>query len=201
MRTATPAFVALLAVTAVPSYVVLALGSAGSAERQNTTAQMLLPESAPLSEIEIQWQDGGGDGCGAIDIAECNYHRITVRGDGLVALEELGWSANAAVVGPRQRSIPTDNVVALLDDLLKARFLEAPSTFAGRRTAVRKGDSAFFYSMGGGAGWRWVDLTLRVGANAKTVRLDDQTPQDMRTVERRIWDIGGPKTWPADSAS
>jgi len=83
MRTAIRGFVALLAATTITSYVVLARGSAGSAERQNTTSQMLLPESAPLSDIEIQWQDGDGDGCGAVDIADCNYHRITVRGDGV----------------------------------------------------------------------------------------------------------------------
>jgi len=197
MRTATPAFVALLAVTAVPSYRVLALGSAESAERQNTTSQMVLPESASLSDIEIQWQDGHGDGCAAVEIADCDYHRITIRGDGLVILEDLGWGANAPIVGPRERSVPADNVVALLNDLLKARFLEAPSPFAGPRHAVRKGDSVFFYWMGPGVGMRWVDLTLRVGANAKTVRLNEQTPQDMRNVERRIWEIGGPKAWPA----
>jgi hypothetical protein len=196
MHTATPAF-ALLAVTAFPSYRVLALGSAPSAERQNTTSQMVLPESAPLSDIEIRWQDGDGDGCGAKDIADCDYHRITVRGDGLVTLEDLGWGANAPTVGPRQRSVPTDDVVALLNDLLKARFLESPSTFAGPRHAVRKGDSVFFYWSSAGAGFRWVDLTLQVGANAKIVRLNELTPHDLRSVERRIWETFGPKAWPA----
>jgi hypothetical protein len=176
---------------------VLALGSAGRSERQNTTSQMLLPESAALSDIEIQWQDGDGDGCAAVNIADCNYHRITVRGDGVVTLEDLGWGGNPPVTGPRHRSIPTDDVVVLLNDLLKARFLEAPSTFGGSRHARRKGDSVFFDWMGPGAGWRWVDLSLRVGANAKTVRLNEQTPPEMRSVERRIWEIGGPTAWSA----
>jgi hypothetical protein len=158
---------------------------------------MRLPESAPLSDVEIQWQDGDGDGCAAVDVADCDYHRITVRGDGLVVLDDLGWGANAPMVGPQQRSVPIDIVVGLLNDLLKARFLEAPSTFAGPRHARRQGDSVFFDWVGPGEGMRWVDLTLRVGANVKTVRLNDQTPQDMRSVERRIWEIGGPKAWPA----
>ena len=197
MRTATPAFVAMLAVTAVPSYLVFALGSAGSAERQNATSKMVLPESAPLSDVEIQWQDGDGDGCAAVDVADCDYHRISVRGDGLVILEDLGWGAQAPMVGPRQRSVPTDAVVALLNDLLKAQFLEAPSTFGGSRRARRKGDTVFFDWLGGGAGWRWVDLTLQVGANAKIVRLNELTPHDLRSVERRIWETFGPKAWPA----
>ena len=192
------AFVALLAVTAVPSYLVFAFGSAGAAEQQNTTSKMVLPESAPLSDVEIRWQDGGGDGCAAKDHADCEHHRITVRGDGLVTLEDLGWGGNAPMVGPRQRSVPTDDVVALLNDLLKTQFLEAPSTFGGRR-ARRKGDSVFFDWMSGGSS-PWVDLTLQVGANAKTVHLfllGDLTPQDLRSVERHIWETFGPKAWPA----
>ena len=177
----------------ITTCLVVTLGSVALAERQDPTSLMVLPESALLSEVEIQWQSGGGDGCAG----DCTNYRITVRGDGLVTLEDLGWGSKAPKAAPRQRSIPVDNAVALIDELLKARFLEAPSSFAGARVARRKGDLVFF-SWSVQAGAPWVDLTLRAGPKAKTVRMvNELTPQELRNVERRLWEIGGPKAWPA----
>ena len=158
---------------------------------QSTTSLMVLPESVPLSEMEIRWQSGGGDGCSRP--GGCTYYRITVRGDGRVTLEDLGWGSELPKAAPRQRSIPADDVVALINELLEARFLWAPPE--GTRVAVRKGDSLFFLHGGVGGSGAWVDLTLRVGPSAKTVRLDKRTG-DLRSVEDRIWKIGGPKAWP-----
>jgi hypothetical protein len=170
---------------------VVAFGSLGLAARQVTTSPLLLPESAQLSDVEIRWQSGGGDGCAG----ECTNYRITIRGDGRLTLEDLGWGMKPPKASPRQRSVPTNVPVSLVNELLKARFLEAPSAFAGSRVAVQKGGSLFFYSSGA-AGAPWVDLTLRIGPNSKTVRLAEQTPQELRSLERRIWEIGGPKAWP-----
>ncbi len=165
---------------------------AASDPAQSTPAPIVLPESVPLSEVEIQRRTGGGGGCNG----ECMDYRVTVRGDGRVTLEDLGWGGKPPAEAPRQRSIPADDAVALIDQLLKARFLEAPVEFDGTRRAVRKGDSLFFRGPGGGE-FFWIDLTLRVGTIAKTVRLvDEQAPRDLRSVADQIWKIGGPKAWP-----
>jgi hypothetical protein len=118
-------------------------------------------------------------------------HRITVRGDGRVTLEDLGWGGTPPKVAPRQRSMPADDAVTVINEFLKARFLEASGA---TRVAVRKGDSLFFY--GSGESGPWVDLTLRVGSGSKTVRVDARTPPDLQVLRDRIWKIGGPKAWP-----
>jgi len=152
-----------------------------------------LPESVRLSDVEIQWQSGGGDGCAS----DCSYYLITIRGDGLVTLKDLGWSDRLAILPTRQRSIPADSVIALLDEFLKARFFESPDNFKNRRVAVRKGDSLFPYSSVGGVGARWVDLTVRLGSVTKTVRLEEETQTDLVRLRDRIFEIGGPKgPWP-----
>jgi len=165
-----------------------------SAQQGMASKTVALPESVRLSDAEIQWQSGGGDGCAGDD---CSYYLITIGGDGLVTLSDLGWGDRLSKWPTRQRSIPTDSVVALLDEFLKVRFFEGPDNFKGRRVAVRKGDSLFLYSSGGGVGARWVDLTLRLGAVTKTVRLEEETPTDLARLGDRIFEIGGPKApWP-----
>jgi hypothetical protein len=52
-------------------------------------------------------------------------HRITVREDGRVTLEDLGWGGTPPKVAPRQRSMPADDAVTVINEFLKARFLEA----------------------------------------------------------------------------
>ena len=179
-------------VPVITTWLIVGIGSTVLAGRQSTTSVMVLPESAPLSDVEIRWQSGGGDGCAG----DCTHYRITVRGDGVVTLEDLGWGSRPPKAALRQRSIPADIAVALINDLFKARFVEAPSAFAGPRVAVRKGDALSFYWTSVGVGLPWVDLTLRVGPSVKTVRITEETPQDLRSVERRISEIGGPQAWP-----
>jgi hypothetical protein len=154
-----------------------------------------LPESVNLSDAQIQWQSGGGDGCAA-DIYDCAYYRIILRADGVVTLEDLGWGDKPPKTATRQRSIPAADVIALINQMFDARFMGPENNFHNGPIAVRKGESLFLYGSSGGIGARWVELTLRIGAVSKTVRLGGKTPTDLLRVRDRIWEIGGPKTWP-----
>jgi hypothetical protein len=178
------------------SLVVLISNSTGANLRQGGLLNRItLPESVALTDAEIQWRDGGGDGC-ARPAGDCTNYRIAIRGDGLLTLEDLGWGGRAPKERPRQRTLPVDSVVTLIDDFLTARFFESPDSFANRNTAVRRGERLFFYSKGG-VGGGWVDLTLRLGHLSKTVRLENETPTDFVRLKERIWEIGGPNgAWP-----
>jgi hypothetical protein len=178
-----------VAVRILTTWLVVGIGSVVLTAQHSAKSLLVLPNSVPLSEVEIRWQCGGGDGCKG---GGCTNYRIAVRGDGRVTLEDLGRGGNPPKAAPQQRSISADDAVVLINQLLKARFLEA---FEGTRVAVRKGNSLFFYGPGGGSG-PWVDLTLRVGPSAKTVRVDERTPTELQSLRDRIWKIGGPKAWP-----
>lgn len=177
----------------VAAVLVVSIGLTSLTARQGTALKaFVLPESVRLSDVEIQWQSGGGDGCAG----DCTNYLIAIRGDGLVTLKDLGWGDKPAKSPTRQRSIPADSVVALVDEFLKARFFESPDNFKSRRVAVRKGDSLFVYStVGTGAGW--VDLTVRLGSVTKTLHLENETPTDFVRLRDRVFEIGGPKApWP-----
>lgn len=145
------------------------------------------PEAVALTDTEIRWQSGGGDGCAG----SCTYYRITIRGDGLVTLEDVGWGARPPTAPTRQRRVAVERVVRLVDDFFAARFFESAGSFESRAAAVRKGDQLFIYSKGG-IGASFVDLTLRFGPVSKTVRLGTETPLDLLRLKDQIWDIGGP---------
>jgi hypothetical protein len=66
---------------------------------QSSASTTALPESVPLVDVEIRWQTGGGDGCAG----DCTNYRITLRGDGLVSLEDLGWGSKPPKPEVRQR--------------------------------------------------------------------------------------------------
>ena len=120
-------------------------------------------------------------------------HLITLRGDGVVRAEDLGWGGQPPRLPVQTRSIKEDEFVTVLNQLLDARFLEAPAELVRTRVAQRKGDQLYFYFSGGGSD-SWVDLTLHAGSYRKTVRLHDletTTPAALRSVRDRIWTIGG----------
>lgn len=148
-----------------------------------------LPYSLKLTDVEIQWQNGGGDGCAS---AHCANYRIALRGNGVVRVEDLGWGGQPPRLPVLTRSIKEDEFIAVLNQLLEARFLEAPAVIVKTRVARQKDDLLYFYYGGGGSD-AWVDLTLRAGAYRKTVRLpySDTTPAPLRSVVDRIWRIGG----------
>ena len=68
------------------------------------------------------------------------YYRITMRGDGLVTLEDLGWGDRRPQQAARTRHINEDEFVAVLNQLLKARFLDAIADYRGGPVAQLRGD-------------------------------------------------------------
>jgi len=115
-----------------------------------------------------------------------------LRGDGIVRVEDLGWGDQPPRLPVQTRSIKEDEFIAVLNQLLEARFLEAPAVLVKPRFARRKDDLLYFYYGGGGSD-PWTDLTLRAGSYRKTGRLpySDTTPAALRSVVDRIWRIGG----------
>lgn len=149
-----------------------------------------LPYRAAVTDVEIEWQSGGGDGCAS---PHCANYRITLRGDGVVRVEDLGWGSQPPRLPVEKRSIKEDEFMTILNQLLEARFLEAPAELVRTRVAQRKGDQIYFY-FGGGGSDSWVDLSLHAGSYRKTVRLHDletTTPAALRSVRDRIWTIDG----------
>jgi len=163
----------------------------GPATQPLASVNAALPFSAELSDVEIRWQSGGGDGCAGV----CTNYRITMRGDGVVTLEDLGWGERRPQAGLRTRDIGVEAFVATVNQLFKARFLEAPGDFANTRVARREGDMLNFYSSGG-IGGGWVNLTLRAGSFTKTVRVGgENTPAELLQLTDLVWSIGGPNAW------
>ena len=168
----------------------LAFVSAFSGLLASSQSGTELPYSVKTTDVEILWQSGGGDGCAS---THCANYLITLRGDGVVRAEDLGWGGQPPRLPVQTRSIKEDEFVTVLNQLLDARFLEAPAELVRTRVAQRKGDQLYFYFSGGGSD-SWVDLTLHAGSYRKTVRLHDletTTPAALRSVRDRIWTIGG----------
>jgi len=166
-----------------------AAGSGPAGERKADGTE--LPDSVKPTDVEIQWRSGGGDGCAS---PHCADYQITLRGDGVVKVEDLGWGGEPPRLPVQTRSIKEDEFITLLNQILEARFIEIPVPSATPRIARRKGDSVYFYYGGGGSGSApWVDLTLHAGSYRKTLRVpySDTTPAALRSVVDRIWRIGG----------
>jgi hypothetical protein len=158
---------------------------------QVSTQKSELPYSLKPTDVEIQWQNGGGDGCAS---PHCADYRITLRGDGVVTTEDLGWGGQPPQEATGTALITEDQFLAILNQLLDARFLDAPDDLVKSRVAARKGDLLYFSYVAGGGGDSWVDLTLHAGSYRKTVRLHDMertTPPALGSVRDRIKSIGG----------
>jgi hypothetical protein len=161
-------------------------GPAGERRADDSTE---LPDSLQPTDVEVQWRSGGGDGCAS---PHCADYQITLRGDGIVRVEDLGWGVDPPRLPVQTRSIKEDDFIVLLNQLLEARFIETPAPLATARVARRIDDQIYFYYGGGGSG-AWVDLTLHAGSYRKTLRVSysDTTPAALRSVVHRIWRIGG----------
>ena len=121
----------------VAASVTLGLGaSTMTAQVQEVEApnRVQLPDSVPLSDVEIRWQSGGGDGCPG----DCTFYRITIGGDGFVTLEDLDWGAKPPKAAPRRRSIPSMtsspwSTISLQHDFSRRRSEIAALPTVGRR--------------------------------------------------------------------
>jgi hypothetical protein len=150
-----------------------------------------LPPVTKLTEVEIRLSFlGGGGGC----VGRCLKYNVVIRGAGTVEYEDVGQEPR----DPRQRRvIPVDDVVALVNEFLRVRFLDAADRYGHAPAAVREGDALRFGYPGSVDGGEW-DLTLRIGAVVKTVHLRYPTmPDDLRRLRDLVDNIGGPKAWTA----
>ena len=149
-----------------------------------------LPSSVNISDVEIRLVTGGGDGCQG---SRCVKYSISVRGDGVVELNDIGTPPRPE---PRRGSIAVDEVVALVNAFLKLRFFESVSFYGGTGSAVRMGDSLFFYGSSSGTG-PWTELSLQLGSLGKTVRLQENVPAELQQLRDLVWRKGGPEAWTA----
>jgi hypothetical protein len=167
--------------------VLLALVPALAPSQLTAPAPVRLPSSVGLSDVHIQLQTGGGDGC----VGRCTVWRVLLKGDGMVELHDLGTPPREE---PRQRTIGSDSVVGLINRFLKARFWESLDYYGGVSSAVRNGDSLRLFGGGAGTG-PWTELTLRIGPATKTVRLHENIPAELQDLNDRVWKLGGPEAW------
>jgi hypothetical protein len=178
------AFVVVLSVT-VPS--------GGQADAQIFSAQSIkLPASARLSDVEIRWRSDGGDGCG--NPGGCSHYDITLRGEGVVTLRERPWGVVRPEPPIRRRPVDPVRIVDLVNELFRARFLEAAAFHDSVPFAIRSGDVLTFGSWGSGSEG-WVDLTLRIASMENSVRLKNHWPKELRDISERIWRMAGPESW------
>jgi hypothetical protein len=113
-----------------------------------------------------------------------------IRGDGTVEYEGAG-----AVAGFRTRSVSPDEVVALVNEFLRARFFNALDSYnACCGSIVRKGNTLQLYGMGPGSG-SVATLTLRIGTHSKTVMLKEDYPPELGRLPELVDRIGGPRVW------
>ena len=169
-----------LSVTSLPQVVCAQVFSSKRAE---------LPSPVRLSDVEIRLVTGGGDGCRG----RCVNYRITVRGDGVVELEDLGDLPRA---GTQRRSIAEDEVVALVNEFLGARFFDVLDNPDGTLFAVRKGAVLNLNVVGTAGSGPWVEVTMRLGSASKTVHLKENAPVELGRLKDLVWRIGGPPAWP-----
>ena len=143
----------------------------------------LTAQSIPLSEIEVRLvRSPHGCAPGCLDYA------ITIMGNGLVT-----YNGRSPVEGTRTRTIPADDVVTLVNEMLRVHFFDAADRYAGVSFLVRNADGVELQGSGG-SGPR-ADLTLRLGERRKTVRLERNYPVELERLATLIDTIGGSEAW------
>jgi hypothetical protein len=162
---------------------------AGLAAQSPSATTGTLPASLALTDVEIALVRNTGGGCGS---GRCIHYRVTIRGDGTVMYEDLA----APPVPPRSRRIPADDVLALTNEFVGARFFEVPERYAGKSFYVRQDEQLSLRGTGGADGASW-DLSLRLGGFRKSVYLYQHFPDHLRNLRDRVDQIGGPKAWTA----
>lgn len=167
----------------------LALGLASDAAQspQAPGRQPELPTMAKLSEVEIHLTYRTGGGCAG----RCIAYRVAIRGDGSVECEDIGGEPRDPL---RRRTVAIDEVVSLVNEFLRARFVDARSVYNDLPIADRQGDSLRFLSQGA-ADLPESTLTLRVATWTKTVQLNFGYPQDYARLLALVELIAGPSAW------
>jgi hypothetical protein len=163
------------------------LGLDTSAGQATVSSGPVLPPTALPSDIEITLAYAVHGGC----VGRCISYRVVVRGTGVVEYKDLGGEPRDP---DRQRSIPIDQVVSLLNEFVRLRFFEAPASDTTEPVVVREGELVRFLLRVGADGPEW-DLSVRVGAQSKSVHLYMGFPADLGRLRDLLDGIGGPRAW------
>ncbi len=144
---------------------------------------LLTAQSIRLSEIEVRMvRTPHGCAPGCLD------YTVTINGNGLVT-----YNGRSPVEGTHTRNVSVDDVVTLINEMLRVHFFDAADRYAGVSFLVRKGDGVELYGKGGSGST--IDLTLRIGQRRKTVRLERDYPVEFDRLSDRVDTIGGPAAW------
>ena len=118
----------------------------------------------------------------------CRDYTVTILGTGVVT-----YIGRNPLEGTRTRNVSVDDVVTLVNEMLRAHFFDAADRYVGTSFLARNGDGVELHGRGGSGSW--ADLTLRLGDRRKTVRLQRDYPIDLEKLLTRIDTIGGPDAW------
>ena len=175
------------------AFAVLLLSAAAQLGVANTqpppAPRVIVPTQVKLADVEIRLAYRTHGGCHG----RCIAYQVLVRGDGVVRYEDIGGEPRDPV---RQRTVPTEDVIELVNDILRARFFEAAAEYDVESIAVRDGDSLRFMARGGVDGPEWY-LTVKMGSAVKGVRFRRGYPAELEHLRDSIDRMGGPKAWPA----
>ena len=146
----------------------------------------ILPNSVSPNEIEIRMTRAGGGGC----YKRCVHYRVTIIGDGTVRYADLA----SPPVPERTRRIAVDEVVALANEFVRARFLEAPAKYVDERFYVLKDGQLVLHGRGGSDHTTW-DLSFRLGTVQNSVHLNLNFPNYLGKLTDLVDQVGGPGAW------
>ena len=147
----------------------------------------VLPTSLSPNDVEIRMTRENHGGCPE---PRCVHYRVTISGDGAVRYEDLA----SPPVPSRNRRVPVDDVVALVNDFVRARFLEAPARFVGQSFYVLRNRQLELHHSGGADHPTW-DLSFRLGAVQNSVHLELGIPDYLGRLTDLVDKIGGPGAW------
>ena len=146
----------------------------------------VLPTSISPNEIEIRMVRGGHGGC----LGRCVDYRVTIGGDGMVRYEDLA----SPPVPARTRRVTVDEVVALANEFVRARFLEAPERYVGQSFYVLQNGQLLLRGSAGADHPTW-DLSFRLGTLQKSVHLELGYPDYLGRLRDLVEKLGGPTAW------
>ena len=129
----------------------------------------------------------GGGGC----YGRCVHYRVTISGDGTVRYEDLA----SPPVPQRIRRVAVDEVVALANEFVRARFLEAyPVTYVGESFYVLQNGQLVLHGSGAIDIPTW-DLSFRLGTLENSVHLEHGIPNHLGRLRDLVDKLGGPEAW------
>ena len=147
----------------------------------------VLPPSISLNDVEIRMTRESGGGCPE---PRCVHYRVTISGDGTVRYEDLA----SPPVAPRTRKVPLDEVVALTNEFVRARFLEAPRRHVGKSFYVLQNGQLVLHASGAIDLPTW-NLSFRLGTLQNSVHLEHEIPNHLGSLIDLVDKLGGPAAW------